>query len=233
MNRLLLALGAATAAGFVLTACGGISGIDDVFNSSGSAGGSGGSQATTGVTTGHGGEGVTSVTVTSGPGTTVTTGSSMGGAGGTGPGATGTGPGATGPGSTGPGATGPGATGPGATSTGTGVGDTMVFCANGPCAQGEICCFNTSMPGDHCGQPGTCGDGFIQIDCNGAEDCPGAICCADVDFQMQVPYLGVSCQASCDGQNHLVMCNMQSPNCPMGKQCKQSQVLGQGYGYCN
>jgi hypothetical protein len=222
MKRPEFAATAPLALALFLAACGSASGLDDLFSqNSGGAGGAtaatagngGASSATTG---GVGGAvSTTSVAATTGSSTTS--------------GPTATGPGSTGPGATGPGSTGPG--GPGSSSSG-GPGNT-VFCNNAPCAAGEICCFNLKQTTDQCGQPGSCGDGYIELQCNGPEDCPGGVCCADVDFQNNPPYKGISCKQSCNNpQNNLVICSDADPTCPNGTQCQNSQVLGTGYKIC-
>jgi hypothetical protein len=222
-----------------LAACGSVTGIDDLFQDSS---GAGGTSATTGqggslsaAVSGSGGAvGTTGVSASSGPSTTggptTTSGPTTTGQGTTGPGGPGsssvTGPSSTGPG--GPSSTGPG--GPGSTSSG---GPTnTVYCNNAPCNAGQICCFNLKQPTDKCGPPGSCGDGFIELECNGPEDCPGGVCCADVDYSKNPPYKGISCQQSCNNPNkNLIVCSADS-DCGFGKQCEQSQTLGQGYKVC-
>lgn len=107
-----------------------------------------------------------------------------------------------------------------------------MFCANQPCQSGEICCFDTQGQGDFCGQTGQCGFGFIELQCNGPEDCPGQVCCGTIDQQMNPPYTGLQCQATCDQQNEVVICGNNPNICMNGTQCKPSQVLGQGYNVC-
>jgi hypothetical protein len=125
--------------------------------------------------------------------------------------------------------------GPGTTaaSSSSGGPTSTVFCNNGECAPGQICCFNLTQQNDHCGTDGSCGDGFIQLDCNGPEDCPGGVCCGDVDFQQNPPYKSISCKQSCNNpQNNIIVCSDADPTCPPGKQCGQSMFLGQGYKVC-
>ena len=118
-------------------------------------------------------------------------------------------------------------------STSTGGLGPIVFCNNAMCAAGEICCFNITQQTDHCGQSGTCGGGFIELRCNDPEDCPGGLCCADVDFQKNPPYSGIYCQQICDNpQTKIVVCSDAVPACPAGKQCGTSTSLGQGYKIC-
>lgn len=125
------------------------------------------------------------------------------------------------------------------TSTTTGGGGsapvTQVFCNNQPCNDGEICCFNLTMPTDHCGELGTCGDGYIELTCNGPEDCPDSqICCAHLDpNQGMVPYTGIVCQDSCQGMNERIVCGSAgSAVCNPGDSCKNSNTLGNGYKVC-
>jgi hypothetical protein len=109
----------------------------------------------------------------------------------------------------------------------------IVFCNDAPCAADEICCFNTTQQSDHCGKSGTCGSGFVEFHCNGPEDCPGGICCADLDLQKNPPYKGISCQQTCiSSMTNLIVCSDADPACPPGKQCSTSMVLGQGYKIC-
>ena len=75
--------------------------------------------------------------------------------------------------------------------------------------------------------------GYVQFSCNGPEDCPGGSCCATVDTNKQVPYLGMACQPACNPSNQVVVCSDQQPDvCPPNTQCKASQSLGAGYHIC-
>jgi hypothetical protein len=216
MNRPLLAATAPLALALFLTACGSVTGLDDLFNQD-----SGGASATS--SGGHGGS--AGVTATVGVGGAGNSTASAGGA-------------PSGPSSS----TGPDATSAATTTSGpvtasasssSGGPTSTVFCNNGECAPGEICCFNLTQMNDHCGAAGTCGDGFIQLDCNGPEDCPGGVCCGDVDFQKSPPYKSISCKQSCNNpQNNIIICSDANPTCPAGTQCGQSMFLGQGYKVC-
>lgn len=232
MNRPLLSATVTLTFALSLAGCGSVTGIDDLFSS-----GAGGTAATTGqggapgVTTGvtSGGMGGQATTVTSGPTTTGDTTSSASGppmtTGSTATSTSGATSSASGPGSSSVSAS--------ASSSSGGLMNT-VFCNNAECAVGQICCFNLSQQTDHCGQAGSCGDGFIDLSCNGPEDCPGGICCGDVDFQNNPPYKGIACKQSCNNpQNTIVICSDADPTCPAGKQCKQSMFLGAGYKVCN
>ena len=110
-------------------------------------------------------------------------------------------------------------------SGGTGA---VVFCKGAPCDAGQVCCFHSNNPDmDHCGAPASCGGGYIELSCNGPEDCNGGVCCGDYDFQQQ-HYNGVSCQPVCQG---VTLCTGNPAVCTVG-QCQQSQTLGSGYQVC-
>jgi hypothetical protein len=105
-----------------------------------------------------------------------------------------------------------------------------VFCNNQECGAGEICCFFLYEKGmDFCSGPGTCPDpdqGWLEIGCNGPDDCPGQQCCGQHNGQN---WVDISCNSNCGGL--IEMCEPDNPTCTAG-QCNQSQVLGNGYGYC-
>jgi hypothetical protein len=96
---------------------------------------------------------------------------------------------------------------------------------------GEICCFNPSGPGDHCGASGQCDPGYVQFSCNEPSDCPGAVCCAKLTPDMQ-NLTGISCQPTCEGPDELVVCSSMQPGvCPAGTACHHDGMLGAGDGY--
>jgi hypothetical protein len=108
-------------------------------------------------------------------------------------------------------------------------------CAGGSCGAGQVCCFNPSGPGDHCGTKGNCPQGYSELSCSDPADCPGGVCCAQFQlFNMQVYYTGISCQPSCNNQgSEFVICGpTETSVCPPGTQCIQSQLLGSGYMIC-
>lgn len=109
----------------------------------------------------------------------------------------------------------------------------QVYCNESPCAPpGQVCCFNPDGPGDHCGPPGTCGEGWLELTCHLPSDCPGGVCCATYDFDDNV-YLDVSCQPSCQASGNLLVCDLSQPwLCPAGQSCHPSQSLGDGYAVC-
>jgi hypothetical protein len=107
-----------------------------------------------------------------------------------------------------------------------------VPCGGQMCDPGEICCFNPTGPGDHCGFAGQCGAGYVELSCNSPNDCPGSQCCATFN-PMQQAYEGIACQASCDAQDELVVCSNGNPGvCPPGTMCHNSNQLGPGYKVC-
>jgi hypothetical protein len=96
---------------------------------------------------------------------------------------------------------------------------------------GNVCCFNPTGPGDHCGQSGQCNPGYAEFSCNGPNDCPGSICCATLDPSTK-GLSGIACQTTCDAPNELVVCSQMAPNvCPSGTACHGQQQLGTGAGY--
>jgi hypothetical protein len=108
---------------------------------------------------------------------------------------------------------------------------TNVYCNGAPCMTGDICCFNPNGPGDHCGQAGNCDPGYVEFSCNEPSDCPGAVCCAQLQGGMQL--LGISCQAKCDGPGDIIVCSKAEPNvCPMGTMCQKVNQIGNGYRFC-
>jgi hypothetical protein len=161
----------------------------------------------------------------------------------------GAGPGATSSVTTGPG--GPATTGPGgqtssATTTTTTVATTTsvattttggnlsptVSCNNAPCNAGEVCCYLIFEAGqDFCSAPGSCpgDDGWIELSCNGPDDCPNQVCCGTFNNQS---WVDVSCQDSCNGGNELLMCEGDASVCELNTVCQPSQLLGGGYSYC-
>jgi hypothetical protein len=194
-----------TVCGLTITAgaaCGNIAG-EDLFSAAGTggAGGAASSGATTSITT-----------------AAVTTGSDQ---------SSSSGPATSAQSST---STGPATTSAATVSSSTGgSSDVSVYCKGAPCADGQVCCFNLQDENlDHCGAGGSCGDGYIELSCNGPADCPNQVCCGLYNGN---GYNGVICKASCEGQE-LVMCDGDPSVCGIGGSCNQSGYLGQGYMYC-
>ena len=108
-----------------------------------------------------------------------------------------------------------------------------LFCDNQACNGGEVCCYYLYQKGqDYCAQPGTCPDenqGWMEIGCNGPDDCPGQQCCGEHNGQS---WVDISCHSNCNGGGLIEMCEPGNPTCTFGT-CSQSQVLGNGYGYCD
>jgi len=195
-------------AALVFAACGGVGGTDDLFSLPGNGGagttGSVGSGATTGPASSTTGS-ATASSSNAGTGTSSATSSSVASS----------------------------TSASTAASSSSGGPPPQVACNGQPCQPGQICCFNPNGPGDHCSGSGSCAPGWAQLDCNGPEDCPGGVCCATVDVNLQVPYLGMACQASCNADNEVVVCSEQQQDvCPQGTQCQSSQSLGTGYRIC-
>lgn len=181
--------------------------VDDLFGSSANEGGSGGAATTT---TSAGPSGSTSITT--GPG-----------------GQTTTGPG----GQTSVAATTSVTTSTSVASTTTGGPlSPTVSCDNTPCPGGEVCCYLIFEAGqDFCAAPGTCpqDNGWIELSCNGPDDCPNQVCCGTFNNQS---WVDVSCQDNCNGGNELTMCEGAPSACDPNEVCQPSQLLGGGYSYC-
>jgi hypothetical protein len=113
-----------------------------------------------------------------------------------------------------------------------------VACDDGPCALGQVCCFNrfSSTPPDACGAPGQCGAARVELSCSDPAACPGAVCCMAVDpNDHQDPYLGSACAATCadQGGTKVVVCSDAQPGvCPAGTTCQASSILPPGYRVC-
>ncbi len=178
------------------------SNLDDLF---GSVGGNGGASASTSA-----GKGATTA---SGPGATGST--STGAKASTG---------------VGPGSSSSGGPGPTVSSSGSGIPVT-VSCNNMVCPAGDVCCFNPNGPGDHCGQSGQCGPGFVQLSCNGPNDCPNENCCATLEQGSKLE--GIACQATCGQPSEIIVCSQNGPNvCQGNTQCQAVPALGSGYNLC-
>lgn len=206
-------VGIALGAGVALTGCS-VDGIDLVFGRDG-GGSSQGGHATTGGAPGTGGESV-------GPTTTDTTTTTSG------PTTTTSGPTTTTTTTSGPTTT-TVTSGP-ATTTGGPLGPS-VYCNGGACADGEVCCYNQFQEGvDYCSQAGQCPNqqGWIEITCNGPDDCDSGVCCGH--WNNQVGWFQVSCEPSCT--QGLTMCFSDPGICDNGTMCTPSSGLGQGYSYC-
>lgn len=106
-----------------------------------------------------------------------------------------------------------------------------VYCQGAPCMVGQVCCLNSKDHSlDVCAAPGSCGQGFVELACNGPEDCPGQVCCGD--HLASGGYSKLSCQATCTGTDTRIICEAHPAICPSGKVCKPSSWLGNGYSYC-
>ena len=105
-----------------------------------------------------------------------------------------------------------------------------IFCNGAPCGGSQICCFNPSGPGDHCGDAGQCDPGYVEVTCTGPGDCPGAFCCATITGNSV--YQGIACQPQCNGPNEFIMCSLDPLACPAGTKCHQSVQLGTPYRLC-
>lgn len=89
---------------------------------------------------------------------------------------------------------------------------------------------------DQCAQPGQCGQGYVQVACNGEDDCPNnQVCCGDY-AQYQNYYVEVGCVQTCASTNPqiaaILMCGDNPNICPSPQTCHQSQFLPTGHSYC-
>jgi hypothetical protein len=122
-----------------------------------------------------------------------------------------------------------------------------VACAGGTCNPNQVCCFNPTGPGDHCGDKGKCPAGYVELSCSQPADCPGQVCCATfilTNGGQTVQYTGASCAASCgDLSKEFTLCSgtctpppmggCVSAACQPGTLCWQSTLLGAGYDICH
>jgi len=153
--------------------------------------------------------------------------SGQGGAGGEGGLGTGT--------SSGPGVGGAG--GLGATSS-SGLGGApttfpSVHCGEqGECTTPLVCC--TDQKNTHsCGTTADCMvNQELAIECDGPEDCPGAICCGRWN-EGAYNYDGVYCALKCL-MPFVAICHFDEPDpyCPETYNCFAEPILGPRYGYC-
>lgn len=122
------------------------------------------------------------------------------------------------------------------TSTSTTTGgpsDITVFCDGDNCVPGQVCCYYQFEAGqDFCAAPDSCPDqeGWVQMACNGPDDCGGGECCGW--FSQQTGWGTIECRDQCEvGQVEL--CFGDPSACEGANQsCSPSQALGFGYSYC-
>ena len=126
----------------------------------------------------------------------------------------------------------------------------IVECGGGACAPGQQCCYHYQDANlDACAPGGSdCGQGFLELACDGSDDCPGdQVCCAMYQQSGQGGYyvsvgcaaptpqgsFGSACGFPQDGQFGVIMCSGPSGgvDCPFGDDCEPSGGL-QGYDVC-
>jgi len=105
------------------------------------------------------------------------------------------------------------------------------------CTSSENCC--VLNPGlDYCSAkttPCACtqtGCDITTVACDGAEDCPGQICCGTFSFQSQ-SYTDASCKNSCGGQNEREICHLGDACTNPGETCSSSNFLPAYLHRCN
>jgi hypothetical protein len=121
-----------------------------------------------------------------------------------------------------------------ATTTGPEPEGPTVFCADLPCAEGEICCYyQFAINKDFCDQPGECPDfnGWVELHCNGPDDCPNAECCGT--WTPETGWAGSKCGQGCEGDDQFELCFGDPTACDPGMVCQPSQSLGVGYSFCD
>jgi len=137
------------------------------------------------------------------------------------------------------GTTSSGTTSSGTTSSGTtssSGGPTVdIPCGNDTCTPGEVCCVQSSNPfNSWCASAGQCGYGYIQVGCNGPNDCgANQVCCGR--FEVNVGYHEVLCSPTCDNDGvtvGIIMCGDDPQSCPSPSQCYQSSYLPPGHSFC-
>ena len=108
-----------------------------------------------------------------------------------------------------------------------------VYCQGTLCAAGDVCCWdredNEALA---CSAVG-CEQGHIPISCDGADDCPGEICCGHLTPPMgETGWLlnWLRCEPICAGVNESWYCDSQN-DCPQGMVCVPSPI-GAEYNYC-
>jgi hypothetical protein len=231
MQRLVILLTTATLAtsATALSACGSLPDTDSLF-----ASGTGGSRTTTSAHT----------TTTGTPATTSTTGTGTGGSASSSSGE----PASTATSSSSTSASSSAGTTTSATSSSTVASSsssssassssgtaTPIYCDGNPCSPGQVCCFNPTGPGDHCGNKGNCPNGYSELTCSSRSDCPGTeVCCAKYTVMGgNAVYQSVSCQPTCNQPgSEFMICTGEPQACPPPTMCIQSQLLGQGYDIC-
>lgn len=117
----------------------------------------------------------------------------------------------------------------GAAGAGGAPGAGSVVCGSATCdvSTGSVCCGGLVSSFACVGPSAPCS--YFKIACDGPEDCPGQLCCANLS--LLVGNGGSSCQATCSGLNLHVVCGATPSVCPSGTTCKPYFAL-QGYKFC-
>jgi len=105
-------------------------------------------------------------------------------------------------------------------------------CGNGPtCETGDVCCATGSLQNVTLGCSTASACSGTPIACSTPEDCPGAVCCGtETGTGQGTHYVGVQCQASCNG---ITFCDPKNggSDCPNNDTCNASMLLP-GYYVC-
>ena len=122
----------------------------------------------------------------------------------------------------------------GSSSSSSSGGPTVeIPCGPDTCGEGESCCvpYGGNQP-PHCAASGQCGLGWLEVSCNGPNDCPDAeVCCG----RYNNTYLSVSCSPDCNNSpqsDGILMCGDDPTICQPGDTCNPSGFLPPGHAYC-
>ena len=101
---------------------------------------------------------------------------------------------------------------------GTVVAEVLCTKFGTPCKAGDVCCFHKKKSSlDTCGAKGSCGTDYLELACNGNEDCAGDQECCYVDLSDPVTLVGMQCADSCEPPSKK-MCKTNA-DCAKGKKC--------------
>ncbi|MCC6214092.1 MAG: hypothetical protein IT376_04445 [Polyangiaceae bacterium] len=109
------------------------------------------------------------------------------------------------------------------------------------CSAGDVCCVVQGSP-DTCTASGSCtcsgfGCTFLEVTCDGPEDCPGSQVCCGTFVQGPGPggsrYTSVVCAATCDGGNERRLCHSDNDCSGQYSDCDPSAILPSPFQRCN
>ena len=113
---------------------------------------------------------------------------------------------------------------------GAGGGVVGLPCGVGQYCTNSICCVNSANSTvTSCQIPGSCADGFFQVECYRPTDCPGQFCCGRFSGYV---YDWVRCETNCNGADKVIVCSEDPSVCVGGANCSVSSALPVGYAIC-